>query len=219
MELKASLLWATPIVEVMNPDHARLKAGLVRVCYELEKRAATPIESGIAPQLKSNLYESRFDLFNREDVPEIREFRQFCAEALSQTVTRLRTDAIGSKDLPPQLTINIFESWAHVTRDGGYHDIHLHPNCSWCGIYYLEPGDCTYQPPNGVNRFFPPSELQYVDFGAQAYPRTAVTAQPGEGKLVLFPSYVAHSATPYHGQRDRIVLSFNARVFTGQPNG
>lgn len=215
MEIKASLLWATPIVEVTNPDHARLKPGLIRCCYEMEKQAATPIESGVAPSLKSNLYESRFDLFTC-DVPEIREFRQFCAQTLGQVIPRLRADATGFRDPLPQLTINIFESWAHVTRDGGYHDIHLHPNCSWCGIYYLETGDCTYQPPNGVNRFFPPGEFTYVDFGVQAYPRTPVTAQPTEGKLVLFPSYVAHSATPYRGKRDRIVLSFNARIVPTQ---
>jgi uncharacterized protein (TIGR02466 family) len=214
MELKANLLWATPIVEIANPDHARLKDGLVRVCYEMEKQAHTPIESGVAPTLKSRLYESKFDLFTRE-VPEVLEFRQFCAQALSGAVQRLRANATGLQD-NPQLTINIFESWAHVTRDGGYHDIHTHPNCSWCGIYYLEPGDCTFDPPNGVNRFFPPQDIQYVDYGTQAYSRTPIAFNPIEGKLVLFPSYVSHSATPYRGTRDRIVLSFNARVYTGQ---
>lgn len=216
MELNASLLWATPIVEVLNPNHTRLKPGLVGLCYEMEKQAAMPIESGVEPSLKANLYESRFDLFTRDNVPEIREFRQFCAEALSQTVIRLRADALGTQDAPPSVTVNLIESWSHITRDGGFHDIHLHPNCSWCGIYYLETGDCTYQPPNGVNRFFPPGEFTYVDFGVQAYPRAPVTAQPVEGKLVLFPSYVAHSATPYRGKRDRIVLSFNARVYPTQ---
>lgn len=215
MEIKATLVWSTPIVEVTNPDHARIKAGLIRCCYEMEKASQTPIESGIAPQLKAGLYESRFDLFTR-DVPEVRDFRQFCADALSRTVLRLHANATGGREASPGLTLDLFESWAHITRDGGYHESHTHPNCSWCGIYYLEPGDCTFDPPNGVNRFFPPGDLQYVDFGTHAYPHTPVSCPSTEGKLVLFPSYVPHSAIPYRGKRDRIVLSFNARVFIAQ---
>jgi uncharacterized protein (TIGR02466 family) len=217
MEIKATRFWATPIAEVMNPDHARLKDGLVRCCYEMEKLAATPIESGIAPSLKSGLYESRFDLFTR-DVPEIREFRQFCGAALSQTVLRLRADATGDREVPPGLTVDMFESWAHITRDGGYHESHVHPNCSWCGIYYLEPGDCTFNPPNGVNRFFPTTQVQYVDYGTQAWVQVPIASQPTEGKLILFPAYVPHSAAPYRGTRDRIVLSFNARVVVRTQN-
>lgn len=211
MEIKATMLWATAFLEVMNPDHARLKEGLVRACYEMERQAKSPIESGIAPSLKGGLYESRFDLFTR-DVPEIRELRQFCGEALSRAVLRLYANATGSVDPLPGLVVDMFESWAHITRDGGYHESHVHPNCSWCGIYYLETGDCTFQPPNGVNRFFPQAQVQYLDFGTQAWAQVPVATQPMEGKLVLFPAYVAHSATPYRGQRDRIVLSFNARI-------
>jgi uncharacterized protein (TIGR02466 family) len=216
MEIKATLQWSTPLVEVVNPDHARMKEGLVRCCYEMERQAQTPIESGVAPALKSGLYESRFDLFMR-DIPEIRDFRQFCGEALSRTVLRLHADATGSRETPPGLNVDIFESWAHVTHDGGYHESHIHPNCSWCGIYYLEAGDCTFNPPNGVNRFFPTTQIQYVDFGTMACAQVPVSRMPIEGKLILFPSYVAHSATPYRGKRDRIVLSFNARVIVRPP--
>jgi uncharacterized protein (TIGR02466 family) len=102
----------------------------------------------------------------------------------------------------------------HVTRDGGYHEPHYHPNCSWCGIYYLEVGDCTRNPPNGVNRFFPPVRTLYEDFGSMAFNHNAVSVPPEEGTLVLFPSYVEHSATPYRGTRERIVISFNSRVIS-----
>lgn len=211
MEIKATRLWSTPLIEVTNPDHTRIKPGLVRCCYEMEQSAATPIESGVAPNLKGGLYESRFDFFTR-NVPEIREFRQFCGEALSQTVLRLFSEVAGPHPAHRKLTIDMFESWAHITRDGGYHEPHIHPNCSWCGVYYLESGDATFSPPNGVNRFYPTTQVQYVDFGTQAWVQVPVSSSPVEGKLILFPSYVAHSATPYRGRRDRIVLAFNARV-------
>jgi hypothetical protein len=41
---------------------------------------------------------------------------------------------------------------------------------------------------------------------------------PHEGKLALFPSYVPYSARVYRGQRDRIVIAFNARVLA-EDNG
>ena len=205
-----SVMWGTPIVEVRNPNHAQMKPALVSHCYEVERRAAAPIESGVTPMKKANLYESKFDFF-KTDVPEVQSLRTFCGEAVTRSVFHLLQRGPAEK-LPGQLGVDMFESWIHITRDGGYHEVHYHPNCSWCGIYYLEVGDCTINPPNGVNRFFSPAMILYEDFGSTAYRQTPVTIAPEEGKLVLFPSYVQHSAMLYRGSRDRIVVSFNSRV-------
>ena len=29
----------------------------------------------------------------------------------------------------------------HITKTNGVHESHIHPSCSWCGIYYLQSGD------------------------------------------------------------------------------
>jgi len=212
MEITALSLWSTTILSVKNPDHAKIKPALVEYCYAMEKRASTPIESGITPQIKANLYESRFDFFRSTEAPEVLALKQFCAMALSHSVVRLHQQNNPGRPAPPQVAVDLFESWVHITRDRGYHDVHYHPNCSWCGIYYVEMGDCSLNPPNGVNRFFPPFHTGYEDFGAAACGHNAFSTPPEEGKLVLFPAYVEHSATPYHGRRDRIVISFNSRV-------
>ena len=72
-----------------------------------------------------------------------------------------------------------------------------------CGIYYLQCAECTADPPNGINRFYSPNALE---------PNDVVDLAPTEGKLILFPGHVRHSALPYRGKQDRIVLSFNARL-------
>ena len=212
MEITAHSLWSTPILQAKNPDHEKIKPALVEQCYAMEKRASAPIESGITPQIKSNLYESRFDFFRNAPAPEVQALKQFCAATLSQSVMQLFRQNNPGRPSPQQVGVDLFESWVHITRDRGYHDVHYHPNCSWCGIYYLEVGDCSVNPPNGVNRFFPPFHTGYEDFGSAAHAVNAFAPAPEEGKLVLFPSYVEHSAAPYHGQRDRIVISFNARM-------
>lgn len=210
MELAANFIWSTPLIEAKNPDHSRIKEPLVRYCKEIAERAKEPIESGVTPRRKANLYESRFDFFSRP-LPEIQTLRQFCGQALSRTILKLHQQAAG-KSLPG-VAVDMYESWIHVTREAGYHEIHNHPNCSWCGIYYLEPAECTVEPPNGINRFFSPIDIMYEDTGTQCYPQKPVSITPEEGKLLMFPSYVKHLAVPYRGTRERVIVSFNARVF------
>ena len=217
MDMNAVMLWATPIVEVRNPDHHKIKDALVRYCYEMQNQAAQPIESNVTPLRKRALYESRFDFFTRQ-VPEIQSLRQFCGQALSQSIFKLHQQATRGREPISGLVVDMHESWIHITKgDGGYHEVHTHANCSWCGIYYLEPGDCTMEPPDGINRFFSPIEILYEDFGTMAYPQKPVSWPPEEGKLVLFPSYVRHLAVPYHGKRDRIIVSFNSRTYLSPP--
>src|SRR5205807_7702104 len=83
MDMHAVMMWATPNVEVRNPDHAKINDALVRYCYDVQNQAAQPIESNVTPLRKRALYESRFDFFTRQ-VPEIQALRQFCGQALSQ---------------------------------------------------------------------------------------------------------------------------------------
>lgn len=218
MEMSAQLLWPTPIVEVKNPDHARVKEALVRYCYEAQSQATQAIESNVTPRRKANLYESRFDFFMRPQ-PEIQALRQFCGQALSNAVLKLIERASGGAERPPGIGVDLHESWIHITREGGYHEVHNHPNCSWCGIYYLEPADCTVDPPNGINRFFSAIDIMYDDTGTLAYAQKPISIKPEEGKLVMFPAYVKHLAVPYKGTRDRIIVSFNSRVFVPRPQG
>jgi len=51
------------------------------------------------------------------------------------------------------------------------------------------------------------------DYGNSYLGRYYVDVQPMEGRLVLFPSYLMHSALPYIGTGDRIVLAFNTRTY------
>lgn len=215
IELRASMLWSTPIIEAKNPEHEKIKAAVAEYARDIERRAAQPIESGVTPLKKAGLYESKFDFF-KAGVPEIQSLRQFCGETLTRAVAQLFQRANPGQKMPERIAVDMHESWVHVTRDGGYHESHNHPNCSWCGIYYLDIGDCTFDPPNGVNRFFAPVDIGYEDFGTMAYPQKPITITPEDGKLVLFPHYVQHWAVPYRGQRERIIVSFNARVFPAQ---
>jgi uncharacterized protein (TIGR02466 family) len=210
------MYWGTPIVEVQNPDHERIKEALIACAYEAEKKSSAPIESGVSPFLKHGLYESPFNFF-QSDVKEVHDLRHFCTQALAEMVFFLHREVNQPKTAMPRINVELFESWVHVTHDGGYHDAHVHSNCSWCGIYYVEIGDATADPPNGCNRFYPPTALVYQDVGTMVCPLSIVHPVPENGKLVLFPSHVQHAGVVYRGKRDRILASFNARVTFSRP--
>ena len=36
--------------------------------------------------------------------------------------------------------------------------------------------------------------------------------EPIPGQLVLFPSWLAHQALPYDGEKERVIISFNASI-------
>jgi uncharacterized protein (TIGR02466 family) len=215
LQFTPHMCWGTPIIEVRNPEHERMKDALIACSYEFEKKSNVPIESGVAPKIKHALYESPFNFFH-SDIKEVQELKQFCAQAVGETVFYLHREINQNKIPLGKINVDLFESWVHITHDGGYHDSHIHPNCSWCGIYYIDIAEVTVDPANGCNRFYPPVAANYEDIGSIVCPLNPVQPPPENGKLILFPSHVRHAGIPYHGKRDRILASFNARVKQAQ---
>lgn len=197
--------WTTYVMEVGNPDHARIRQPLKDLFHRLEDEAADPIASGIAPEAKRGLFESRFDVLDLQR-PAIRELRGFIEEALDSALAFF--SASGRKEAEYE----IHEAWAHITRDGGAHDHHCHPDSFWCGIYYVDIGDCDLATRNGVNRFYSPVP-EYFD-PATGNRLSAYEIEPRDGLLTLFPGYLYHSALPYRGERERHVVAFNSRLLS-----
>ncbi len=52
----------------------------------------------------------------------------------------------------------------------------------------------------------------YVDRGNAWMQQSTLDVVPLEGNLVLFPSPLPHKAMQYSGERDRIIVSFNAQI-------
>ena len=186
--------WATPIADYVNKDLAQeLKK------YVL-KQDAQGIESGVAEFIKHNLTESKFDFFHSNE-PVIRETIKWISECMKATL-----NTIHGSDENYQIGFN--ETWYHITRTNGMHDTHKHPNCSWCGVFYLDPGDGE----DGWTSFVTPIDSTYLDYGNRFLNDTALIMKPKEGLLILFPSYLAHGQKLYTGKKDRIVVAFNMTV-------
>ena len=52
----------------------------------------------------------------------------------------------------------------------------------------------------------------HMDMGNAWLQQATLDVAPQEGELVLFPAFLPHKAMPYSGEKDRIVVSFNAQI-------
>ena len=105
------------------------------------------------------------------------------------------------------LTYN--ESWYHITKTNGMHEPHIHPSCSWCGVYYVQSG----MNDSGDTVFENPAKSTYVDRGnLYLNNMSTLRVKPRDGLLVLFPSYLSTLSSVIYRNEDRIVIAFNSSV-------
>lgn len=187
--------WSTPIAKYKNVKLAeKLKDYILTLNAE-------GIESGVAPVIKHNLVESKFN-FYKTDEPVIHDTVKWLSECISVTVKALNPDH------KVNYKINFIDSWYHISKKYSVHGAHVHPMCSWAGVFYIDPGDNK----DGYTHYYSPVRSTYVDAGNTALASTGLDIKPMPGNLILFPAYLQHAQQIYTGDVDRIVTAFNAQV-------
>jgi hypothetical protein len=215
VDITPGILWPTLLYSAVWRQQAAEAPEIIAHLYQQKAEQTKNIASGIATAAKSRqgLYESSFNLFDSSH-PGLAKLKAFTEEALRLAIAH----ANGGKVDPGRIRPVVTESWFHITNDGGFHDAHFHNQCSWCGIYYVQAGSCTATddsgPGNGVNRFYCPlpGGGTYIDYGNSYLTSNRADIVPQDGLLILFPSYLLHSALAYRGERDRIAISFNSQA-------
>jgi uncharacterized protein (TIGR02466 family) len=198
-------LFPTCVFEYQWSKHAFYKNNLIDYCLALED---TKSEILVSPGIKHNLFESNFNFLDRDD-EFVSELKKFMYESLWTSVSDMNTSVWKNGNKRMAIT----ESWCHVTHSGGYHDIHTHENgCSWCGIYYLELGASNLKDKNGINRFYNQKFMSGHKDSGNEYLSDYIDVPPAEGKLIIFPSHLPHSALAYMGSSPRFIISFNAVI-------
>ncbi len=188
-------LFSTPIFEFNNKNLA------IKIKEYIMLKEINGIESNVTKELKHNLDESEFDFFAGND-EVISEIRSYIASCLKSVIN----DLSNTKD---NYKISFTESWYHIGRKNSSHDIHNHPNCSWCGVFYIQSGD---KDCGGETSFRSPIDLQYRDFGTIHSNYSLLSVTPEDGKLIIFPSYLYHFQSLYKGNEDRITVAFNSQI-------
>jgi hypothetical protein len=209
-------LWPTPIGIHRYADAAKLNPLLVGAFAE--GRAAQEAKRGIE---RGPFFASDDDLLHRVKIPEWQAFVRFLVNSLGETVKKANREAWAGRDL--ELQVAIEGMWFQCSREGAFHDVHTHGNCSWSSAYIVqidEPSKRVAHPvygaANGVTRLYGPpfSALggAFVDVGNAYLQPPHVDIEPVPGQLLLFPSWLAHQALPYNGEKERVIISFNASI-------
>ena len=171
------------------------------LCAYILSKEVEGIESNVAPNIKHNLVESKFNFLNG-DAMIVKDTKNWIDGCIKQTINTIQMESI-------DYDITYKESWYHVTKTNGMHESHIHPGCSWCGIYYLQSGDLG----SGETVFENPVKSTYIDRGnLYLNNMSQYRVKPQDGLLVIFPSFLSHYQAMYKGTEDRIVVAFNASI-------
>ena len=213
-------LWPTPIGLHRYPDAATLNPLLVSAFAE--GRAAQEQARGLEP---GPFFASDDDLLHRVKIPEWQDFVRWIVDCLGKTVKQANFEAWGGQEL--ELRVGIEGMWFQCSANGSFHDVHTHGNCSWSSAYIVqidEPEQRTTHPvygtANGVTRLYGPPFNHlggaFVDVGNAYLQPPHQDIEPLPGQLLLFPSWLPHQAMPYDGEKERVIISFNASVHSTQ---
>ncbi|MCY4043726.1 MAG: putative 2OG-Fe(II) oxygenase [Cellvibrionales bacterium] len=213
MLLETYYSWATPLFSTQLGLPNEQREALKKTILDLSKRQVDPIDSQVAIPAKHRLLESPLDFFRaHKQNPAVNACHNLLVDGLTMAIHEANA---GYFDDPPAIQTLITESWYHVTSNGGYHDSHSHPNCSWCGIYCVETPEKA-DANNGVNRFYDPRPLadHYQDAATQYLSHEGVwDFDLPIDSAVFFPSYLKHAALPFFTQtKERIVIAFNSQT-------
>ena len=205
-------LWPTPVLVRCNDEHASIRADLLKLFYEHRREHEKKYQSVFASRDNLNaLY---------KDHPAFAKMNKFILDA----VFHLAADVNGPHWRRAQgIDVNLTGVWFQISNGYGFHETHVHGNCSWSGVYYVQAGESSDSAAdkkngliNGVTRFYGPymefSAGGHAEFGNLYLQYNTWDSFPEDGKLVVFPSYLKHMVFPYHGEQDRVIVSFHAQV-------
>lgn len=215
MTLSATLQqhWPVPLAVHRFERAADVNPLLTRVFSAL--RATDPSAAA------GHFYASPDDLLQRIQLPEFHELVKFIAQSLQATAQQANAGLWPSGR--HNLQLELMGVWFQIQNGATFHDIHTHGNCSWSGVYYVQidpTGQRARHPDfgalNGATRFYSPMFPllggAHIDMGNAFLQQATLDVSPQEGELVLFPAFLPHKALPYVGEKDRVIVSFNAQI-------
>lgn len=204
-----ALAFATPILIRTAPDFALLNSGLAE-----QIRAARERDGGVHI---SNVggWQSKPDFWTW-DSDEVATWRGWVHGAILRMAALLTEES----DLTKVDVTYRAGAWVNVNRHGHYNDGHIHPDCDWAVVYYVQTGEKEPDwPRNGQIELHDPRTLSFSSsLNTFGFARSLLI-DPEPGKLIMFPSWIEHSVHPFYGTGERISIACNVKITGGRHAG
>ena len=187
-------LFATQFYEAPLGD-AALVAELADACRELaiEDRAGRAWS-------KDKGYRGYTSYASLDDLPQRDPRFDDLVRILNRHVAAFAKDC--AFDLAKKLKLDSL--WVNVLKPGGIHSGHIHPHSVVSGTLYVD-----VPPGSGALKLEDPRLPMLM--AAPARPGTFVYAEPSDGAVFLWESWLRHEVMPNAAKSERISISFNYR--------
>lgn len=206
-------LWPTTLLVKRFAHYQKVNPALLELFYQHRDREQRSPEQA---------YASKDDLLNQYPLhQELGELTEFISKGVVEVATEANR---GFWRQGEKVSVTLTGVWFQISNSYSFHDMHVHGNCSWSGVYYVRAGDCSKSPEshrdqqlNGITRFYGP-HMEHMaggfgDYGNLYLHDSNWDSYPEDGKLCVFPSHIKHMPFPYSGKEDRVIVSFHAQVF------
>lgn len=211
MPVDINPMFAVPLGMAHHPQPQALNGELRDLFIRREQEGTRFRNPNPSLEQQPGVFESHFELFSWPE-PCVQALRQFCWTALGEMLA-----GANGYDAREMSAIRIYShTWYHITRKGGFVIPHTHPMASWSGVYCVDTGgDAPGHPDSGILRFHNPHFYSntFLDAGnarlKPPYHHGFWNQRLEPGRLVLFPSWLPHDVTPFHGEGTRITVAFN----------
>ena len=186
----------------LNPVYI-VKRSSTTINEEEEDKDIEDIIAGGMQQNYGNVSSINSYIFNSK----LKEIKQFCEQQIKIYVERV----ILPKE---ELDCYITQSWLNITKPGGWHHQHCHPNSIISGVFYIateEDDDIQFQ--NPLHWPEPKGFFQILSESKNWWNSKDWTIPAIKNQLLLFPSWLRHRVLPNkNARKDRISISFNTFV-------
>lgn len=205
-------LFSTPIVVHDVPDAASLNGELRRVIVERAETHPTTHHSNVGG------WQSSWDMEKWGGAGAIKLLA--IGRNLANRFTLDRDGHAGRGPHPDFFAVTwLGNMWANINRSGHANQIHSHPGAYWSGVYYVDDGGIAADPAlGGFLEFLDPRgplplmNAPHLRMAGGLTAGAVERIQPKAGRLVLFPAWLMHQVSHYHGNAERISIAFNLAV-------
>ncbi len=207
-------LWPATILKSRLENYQAVNTELIRLFRQYQKDHSTGSGSSfISPD----------NFANNIDNQALDVLKSFITDGVYQ-ISRNLNEKYWTRFALKTLRVDVTGMWFQISNGFTFHETHVHGNCSWSGVYYVQADSASRSNDdrmpngmlNGVTRFYGPhleeSAAGHGDWGNYYLQDNTWTSYPQDGNLIIFPSYLKHMAFPYNGEKDRIIVSFHAQV-------
>lgn len=156
-------------------------------------------------------FQTQMDIFKR-DHPALAILKDIIIAAVRQYAGVLvRQECVRE---PPKVEFYIW-GWGVSLKSGHWQGLHVHPDAHISGVYYVRvPAEIQQQTHDeGKISFYDPRPRANMNQLPLQGIRRRET--PAEGDLFVFPSWLEHSVSPFHGSGERVCIAFNAKLIFG----